>query len=161
MKNYRPDQIANYFLTLVNDETGDAISNLKLQKLCYYAQGLAVATRGQPLFTDPVEAWTHGPVVPSLYRRYKDYGANPLSPQADFSPEVIDAADQGILNDVFAVFGQYSAWKLRDMTHEEAPWKSAYERAPGSAISVESLAEYFNNEVSDDYRATYNAKAEG
>ncbi|CCD30236.1 Putative Phage-associated protein (fragment) [Candidatus Glomeribacter gigasporarum BEG34] len=37
--------VANYFLTLVEEEVGDALSNLKLQKLVYYAQGFHLALR--------------------------------------------------------------------------------------------------------------------
>lgn len=32
-------------------------------------------------------------------------------------------------NEIFEVYGQYSAWKLRDLTHEEAPWKNNQGRA--------------------------------
>ncbi len=46
-------QIADYFLTLVDDEAGDGLSNLKLQKLVYYAQGFHLALTGKPLFGAP------------------------------------------------------------------------------------------------------------
>ncbi|ADR52578.1 hypothetical protein CKC_04145 [Candidatus Liberibacter solanacearum CLso-ZC1] len=39
----------------------------------------------------------------------------------------IDQKDRNILDDVFEFYGQFSTWKLRNMTHTEAPWKDAYE----------------------------------
>ena len=32
--------VANYFLTLEGNDEDEGITNLKMQKLCYYAQGL-------------------------------------------------------------------------------------------------------------------------
>lgn len=67
-------KVAKYFLSKVEEDIGDGISNLKLQKLVYYAQAYHLAMYGEPLFGERVEAWEHGPVVPELYREYKIYG---------------------------------------------------------------------------------------
>jgi uncharacterized phage-associated protein len=48
--------VAEYFLTTVDEEAGDSLSNLKVQKLCYYAQGYHLAMFGSPLFPDAIEA---------------------------------------------------------------------------------------------------------
>ena len=69
--------VARYFLAQSDDDAGDIISNLKLQKLLYYAQGVTLALTGKPLFSDPIEAWQHGPVVPSVYRLYKVAAGHP------------------------------------------------------------------------------------
>lgn len=159
MKIYSANQVADYFLSLVDPEVGDAISNLKLQKLCYYAQGLSIATRGAPLFNDEIEAWAHGPVVPPLYHKFKGYEAGAIPPNAAFDPAEFDAADRDILNDVFGFYGQYSAWKLREMTHEEAPWRSAFREGANHIISADALRAHFETEVSEDYRKSYAAKA--
>src|SRR3989442_1092083 len=54
--------IANYFLWLSN-ESGSFLSNLKLQKVLYYAQGWHLGLERQRLFTDQIEAWVHGPSI--------------------------------------------------------------------------------------------------
>ena len=42
--------------------------------------------------------------------------------------------------EVYEVFGKYSAWGLRNMTHQEDPWKNT----PNSGvISKESIKKYF------------------
>jgi uncharacterized phage-associated protein len=69
--------VAEYFLTLQEEEAGDLISHMKLQELLYYAQGLHLALNGRPLFDDTIEAWTHGPVVPTVYREFKRFGEIP------------------------------------------------------------------------------------
>jgi uncharacterized phage-associated protein len=52
----------------------ESLSPMKLQKLCYYAQGLYMATHnGALLFEEDFEAWTFGPVVRSLYHEFKHY----------------------------------------------------------------------------------------
>ena len=148
-KTYRALDVAKYILATVPEDSG--ISNLKLQKLCYYAQGLCTAMRGTPLFSDRIVAWDHGPVVASLYHEYKPFGANPIPAAKDFDESKIDKADRLALDDVIEYYGQYSAWKLRNMTHEEAPWANAYKKASGSEIPLQSMVEFFEPQLDDDY----------
>lgn len=135
--------VAKYFLTLGEEEAGDLLSNLKLQKLCYYAQGFHLAMHGSPLFDNTIEAWTHGPVVPELYHAYKEYGAGAVPMPQGFNVESIDVDARDLLNDVYNTYGQFSAWKLRNMTHDEAPWVHAYSQAPGTVISQQAMADFF------------------
>jgi uncharacterized phage-associated protein len=140
--------VAKYFLSRVDEDAGDGISNLKLQKLVYYAQGFHLALHGAPLFREQIEAWEHGPVVPELYREYKRYGSASIPSPDDFDPDEYDADVAGLLDEVYDVFGQYSAWKLRNMTHEERPWLEAYgDGDRGRVISPESMREYFKEYV--------------
>ena len=117
--------VADYFLSRCDDESGDLISNLKLQKLVYYAQGFSLALLDEPLFEESIEAWMHGPVVPKLYAKYKNYGKDPL-PSDGFDKDKFTEDQLDLLEEVYNVYGQFSAWKLRNMTHEEAPWAETY-----------------------------------
>lgn len=135
------DDIAKYFLVLSDPKIGELISNLKLQKLCYYAQGFHLALYDKKLFPEKIEAWTHGPVVPELYRKYKKYGDGVIPIPEKFDLEKYDSQTQELLNEVNSVYGQYSAWKLRNMTHDEPPWCEAKES--GKAISPSAMKEYF------------------
>ncbi|WP_108462249.1 Panacea domain-containing protein [Devosia naphthalenivorans] len=161
MRTYHADDIADFFIARSNPEFGDLISNLKLQKLCYYAAGLIAAVREDdrcPLFADGVEAWQHGPVVPSQYRRFAQHGADNIPPKDDFDFSQFDANDLSVLDDVYNFYGQYSAWKLRNMTHEERPWLDAYHRL-NKTITTSELREFFANEVSREYVESYRVKA--
>lgn len=140
------EDVATYFLTKVDPDAGDLISNLKIQKLCYYAQGFCLALFGKPLFKESIEAWQHGPVVPELYHRFKHHGGNGMPPAVGVDLSVYDQEVRELLDEVYEVYGQYSAWKLRNMTHEEAPWKIADANGEPS-ISIESMKEYFKTLV--------------
>lgn len=48
--------VANYFLVLVDREVGDTITQLKLQKLIYFAQGVHLALFNKPFFEEEIEA---------------------------------------------------------------------------------------------------------
>lgn len=159
MTVYNADQIADYFRSLSNPEVGDLLSNLKLQKLCYYAAGVIAAVRqndDDPLFEQPIEAWQHGPVIPVEYRRFKEYGSGDIPPLTNCDFNNIEPRDRAILDDVFNFYGQYSAWKLRNMTHEEQPWINAFAR-DDKRIYNNELRDFFSNEVSQDYINSYHA----
>jgi uncharacterized phage-associated protein len=143
----RAMDVANYFLSLVDEEVGDSLTNLKLQKLVYYAQGFSLVIQGRPLFEETIEAWEHGPVVPSLYRHFKRFQANSIPRPVDFDPGCFDAAEQDLLNEVFKVYGQFSASKLRNMTHEEPPWADAYRERPSTVIDHGAMKTYFSTLV--------------
>ncbi|KJV73590.1 hypothetical protein OTSTA763_1503 [Orientia tsutsugamushi str. TA763] len=59
--------VASYFLVLVNREAGDIITQLKLQKLVYFTQGVHLALFDKHLFKEDIEAWENGPVVRHLH----------------------------------------------------------------------------------------------
>ncbi len=122
-------------------EGGDFISNLKLQKLLYYAQGSYMALKDKPLFNEDFEAWTYGPVVPEVYHEYKKYDSHGIDTSEMYiDKEIISKEDSAILEEVYQEFGQYSASKLVKMTHSETPWM---ETPKNTVISKESIKKYF------------------
>lgn len=118
------DRVADFFILQVDEETGDTMTSLRLQKLVYYAQSWHLALTGTPLFEEDFEAWVHGPVVPSLYVKYQGMSYKPL-PRPDGPPPHFDQRALEILNEVWDEYGQYSAKRLEELTHAEAPWKDA------------------------------------
>ena len=141
---YTAKEIANWFLAynrkVMSDGDSEYISNLKLQKLLYYAQGVYSAMIKSPLFDDPIKAWRHGPVVEDVYHEYKAYGSDGIKFDEEFDFGQFDNETQNILEEVYDYFGQYSAWKLRNMTHEERPWK---ETVINNTIDQGLIREYF------------------
>jgi uncharacterized phage-associated protein len=133
-------QAAEYFLAHQDEYTGERISNLKLQKLCYYAQGFALGKYGNPLFGDAIKAWGHGPVIPALWHKYKENRYYSIAP-APIDDSDYPAAAKEILDLVIATYGAQSAWTLRDMTHEEDPWRDA--REGEGSISPSALRAFF------------------
>lgn len=162
MTTYPTSQIADFMLAKSSPELGDFISNLKLQKLIYYAAGVMAAVRqdvNDPLFADPIEAWTHGPVVPTQYRRFSEFGSGPIPNVEGFDFDAFKPVDLQVLDDVYSLYGQYSAWKLRNMTHEEAPWLASYDQQDNT-ISLRQLIDFFVEEIDESYIAEYQKKSQ-
>jgi len=125
---YSALDIANYFLYKAqeaSEEDQELISNLKLQKLVYYAQGLYMAVNGKPLFSDKIEAWTYGPVVPELYQHYKKYNSNGIHADKNFNPSIINEKTKKFLDEIYEAFGQFSAIGLMNLTHSDQCWIDA------------------------------------
>jgi uncharacterized phage-associated protein len=137
-----PRDIADYFLSKADEDAGDLISKLKLQKLLYYAQGFHLALYDTPLFDEGVFAWQHGPVVPSIFHAFKGFEKDAL-PRPVKTPD-LDKKTVELLDEVYKVYGQFSAWKLRDMTHAELPWRQT---PIGEEISRDLMREYFSTQL--------------
>jgi uncharacterized phage-associated protein len=140
--------VAKFFIVMTDEDAGDSISHLKLQKLAYYAQGFHLAMHGTPLFPEKVFAWAHGPVVKELYHEYKHFGAAPIKMDPNLYDSDIYTTEQiGFLMEVNTVYGQFSATKLRNMTHQEPPWKDTPQ---GEEISHRAMKDYFKTLVIED-----------
>lgn len=135
---YTPQHVANYFLDKAEAECVP-ITPLKLIKLVYIAYGWVLALLGRRLFEEPIEAWKHGPVVPSLYHEFKHYRGDPITDDALFYDldtgkafrPTISADDTGmrsVLDKVWAAYKRFSGWALRQKTHETGtPWHQTYD----------------------------------
>jgi uncharacterized phage-associated protein len=129
--------IAKYFLYRAEKDE-ERLSNLKLQKLVYYAQGLHLALYGKPLFNEEIEAWTYGPVIPELYHEYKINGANGIPGDIEFDLDSIDQDTRVFLDEIYTVFGQFSAQRLVDISHSDDCWSL---EAIGNVITHKEMAE--------------------
>ena len=133
---------AQWFLALTDENEGEVLTNLKIQKLLYYAQGTHLALTDTPLFDEPIEAWRHGPVVRSVYEHYRHHGAEPIPreiPSCEFN-----AQETETLEEVYSLYGIYTALALRNMTHNEPPWRFTPQN---EVISHQLLKDYFVFEI--------------
>jgi uncharacterized phage-associated protein len=120
---YSALDIAKIVLQNSDPEQGEVITNLKLQKLLYYIQGFHLAMYDKALFTEDILAWQYGPVVREVYDKYKDFKDGVInSPEAEDCIE-LKQEELDLINEVYEVYGQFSALKLMELTHNESPWK--------------------------------------
>lgn len=150
------NDVARYLLVLAFDD-GDLISNLKMQKLVYFAYAHVLRETGYRLFPEPIQAWANGPVVWELYSQLKRYGRGPIGEDflagdvesefdrlnEVFPPEVIET-----LNGVYEAYIGKSAFELVTLTHNQLPWQEAREGlAPGehstNVLSDEAIMRQF------------------
>jgi uncharacterized phage-associated protein len=132
----KPGEVADFLLSRSRD-AGEILTNLKLQKLLYYAQAWFMALYDRELFSEDFQAWAHGPVLPSQYHRFKNYTWQPLA---------VDVAEPTTTNEVvehlmeiIEVFGTETAVALEQMTHCEKPWVEARAGIPDGSASTNQI----------------------
>lgn len=143
---YSALDIANYMIEYSNG-VGKPISNLKLQKYLYFAQAKNLVNTNNPLFESKISKWQYGPVVQSVYDRFKIYQGNSIDRPSDsfklikdsnnvitkvipiqFNSSNIEKEVQKSIQDLIDKLGVYSAFDLVDKTHEHSIWKIDEER---------------------------------
>lgn len=146
--------VADFFIRF-SHECGDPLSNLKLQKLLYYAQAWHLALKDKPLFDERIEAWIHGPAVPPVYGAFKGWAWRPI--EDDPSVDAIDLPSDVIdhLKEVMDVYGGMSAFDLERLTHSEPPWLNARGGIPAdepctNIISHEDMKNYYRSVAHED-----------
>ena len=135
---------ANYLLYIMCDAFDD-LTNMKINKLLYFAQGYYLRKYGSPLFDNAIEAWDHGPVVPEVYSAYKGYGDRPIKEYNEDMAARIAPEAEAILYDVARKYGRYTASALRNMTHVVgSPWDQVYQgNHSHTEIPLTAIRKYF------------------
>ncbi len=115
------DQFADYFIARTRTENRQ-MSAYKLQKLLYYTQAWSLSERDRPAFREEVRAWKDGPVVPAIYKRFREsYFVESTVP----GPHGLDAADQRHAEAIWLMYRELDGDQLAAMTHREQPWIDA------------------------------------
>ena len=135
--------VASYILYTAY-KIGDSVTNLKLQKLLFYVQAdYLVANKGLPLFSDPIEAWQYGPVVKSVYDKYKCFGRNPINDEALVKPKELTDEQKKQIDNTLENYMSCSAFELVRSIHNEEPWRKAYDEHSSNEISVDSMYKFY------------------
>ncbi|WP_050636197.1 Panacea domain-containing protein [Candidatus Stoquefichus sp. SB1] len=135
-----------------------AMSNKKVQKLCYYAQAWSLALYDSPIATDSkFEAWVHGPVNKTLWNRFKCFGWSEFQlTEPERVREILNTkfseSQNKILESVWETYGEFSADELEKMTHEEKPWLEKRKgigkfESCNDEISESTMKEYYRSRV--------------
>lgn len=156
MKQYPPydaDIIAQFFIKKsIEDER--FLSPLKLIKLVYFSQGWYLGLFHESLINERIEAWKFGPVVASLYHKYKQFGNDDITHV--FNEKLLQELDSNtvtFLNRIWEVYGSWTAIQLANLSHErESPWHIAWYRDEGKKrtnhpIPNERIENYFSKQV--------------
>lgn len=117
--------VARYYLSKIDPGAGESVTPLKLQKLVYYTQAWVLGLNHTILFEEDAQAWVHGPVYPSLYYIYRNFGYNNIPKVTDFDVKVFNENERYILDMVWLVYGKYDAKYLERLTHHEDPWRES------------------------------------
>jgi uncharacterized phage-associated protein len=148
------------------------LTQLKLQKILYFAQGWHLAYFDYPLFDDPIEGWEYGPVVSSVYFALSSRAKNAVITEQieghfvdrgvyTFGFPVMKFPDDDselFMQSVWKTFSKKKAWELVSMTHiKGSPWEQVFNLSknkesdmnqelyewPNSIIPVELMRSHF------------------
>lgn len=170
---YTADAVANYFLMLA-DRDEKPLDPMKLQKLVYFAHGWHLALTGKPLISEPVQAWSYGPVIYSIYREFRNYGDQHITSRAQevrvqndeietFQPDFESedpgeswdkCATQAIIERIWTLYQDYSGIQLSNLTHNDgSPWRTIREKfldqeiPKGINIPNELIQKFFEHKL--------------
>ncbi len=137
--------VANFFITVGNYNEGMEMTNARINKLLYFAQGRYLATYDKPLFDEQIEAWKYGPIIRSVYDYFKHYGKNIITePVGSFDIEKMNDDDFQFLTEVFTNYADYSTSALINKTHEKnSPWDKVYIQDENRVIPQKLIRSYF------------------
>lgn len=116
------------------------ISNLQLQKILYYIQREYIS-RGNQAFSDDIEAWRFGPVVPNVYYYFCGYGAMPIDVMYESN---ISSEDQIIMDPIIDSKSKLNPWDLVADTHYDGgAWSQVFKEGDGNKkiIPIELIKE--------------------
>lgn len=145
--------MANVFdvaVYILNHHDGP-MSAMKLEKLVYYSQAWSLVWDDTPLFSEPIEAWISGPVIPTLFDKHRGlFQVTPALFESFTSPEGLNDVQIDTINVVIQSYAQFNAQVLSEITHSEPPWKDARKdldpNTRGHAqITDEAMSEYYSS----------------
>lgn len=119
------------------------ITNLKLQKILYFVQGVHLIMHDKEAFPDKIIAWKYGPVVKDVYYEYAIYGANDIIPMDKNEKIVLSMRLKKAVNFVLNDLLKYSDIALVKETKKEgSPWSKV---SLNEEIDTKDIFEYFLN----------------
>lgn len=141
------------------------VDGWKLEKLCYLVQAKHLAQTGLPAFREPVEAWTHGPVVDRLYQAHKGQ-ASIDTVRGDARVAENEETISQVIDQVVADYGGWTGRQLRELTHAQEPWlearrglgpgdRSRRQIAPGTMREYFAILEQLPNDEFEDYEPPF------
>lgn len=150
-RNLSGIDVARYILTKV------PCTHLKLEKLVYMCYADYLCNENKKLFNDIIYAYKYGPVIKSVYDKYKKNGYEMIDDKETYDEESrklpiksrLLVAEDGLkkiisINKTIEKYKDYDANELVSLTHKEfSPW------------FVAGAGELINEEITDELIKTY------
>jgi uncharacterized phage-associated protein len=155
---YSAMAVANAFVRRAKAGRVRNLSPMKLQKLLFFAQSWSLARTDEPLFDEFFCRWQYGPVVPSLYHEFKEYGSQPITAYGGHIVErqgemvrvqpIVGESDTDtweLIDEIIRVYGAFSGSQLSAITHEEGSAWSESGDVDGGPIPNAVLRDHIKN----------------
>ncbi|RBQ06257.1 Panacea domain-containing protein [Pedobacter miscanthi] len=125
-------------------EESNPLTQMKLQKMVYLAQGLHLSMYdGLSLIREDFQAWKYGPVIPIIYQDYKLYGSSLIQDLSlmnfnDFSGFLntdLNYNASSVIDDAWKIAKDIPGTQLSNWTHNEgSPWHKFYKEGVNDII---------------------------
>lgn len=154
---YSASLIAAIFVKKAIEE-GNYLTQMKLQKMVYFANGYHLAKYGEALVEERFQAWKFGPVIPKIYQDYKLYGSDLIfeTRYSDFENfekanlENLSEDARDTIEFTWKATKDVSAAKLSNWTHlPGSPWSQVYNESDREQVIQDELIKtYFKDFLS-------------
>ncbi len=150
--------VANFVLDYC-DRKGRHVTHTALQKLVYFCHVWSLVTLRRPLIKHKFEAWDFGPVLPYLYREFKNYDYLPVKSRAteinplDGSHRIVeyyfDSQTAALLQEIVEFYSRMRASDLTELSHVPGgPWDKVWNHPghakPGMKIDDAQIASFYS-----------------
>lgn len=145
-KMYKSRQIADWII----HKTHGNITHSKLQKLLYYCQAWHYTIFNEVLFDERIEAWAHGPVVPSQFSRFNNIDFFQNIKVKDFKHIKLKSKTEQLLNEVVGIYNKCTDRHLELLVKREDPWRETRGNIPEfkkcqKEIQLDLMKQYYIN----------------
>ena len=135
---YPAKALANMLLDWA-DQRGTDVTPLKMQKLLYFIHADYLVKTGSPLVKEQFEAWSYGPVIPSVYEQFKAFSRQKITSKAStfdpgtrttvFPELTLTRDEESEIKEIFSIYIDVDAGLLSGMSHRtNGPWDQALKR---------------------------------
>lgn len=130
------------------------VGRQRLQNLLYFCQGWALGLLGRPLFRDPIDADSEGPVVRSILTAFQGSAAAICAGEIPEPDRRLTKTESALVKMIWKEYVPYTPLELSRLVQSEPAWVAAREDSHSSQLSVEALARSFSHLAkSQSYRA--------
>jgi uncharacterized phage-associated protein len=111
----------------------------------------------EPLFEQPIDAWSGGPIIKELYDTHQGiYQMDSSDIPRLGNPEALSETQKETVQSVLHYYGNKSAQWLRDLIIMEKPWREARKglddrEGGGREITLASMAEYYEGVYNEGF----------
>ena len=146
MSKYDALDIAKYIIRWC-DKNGLRITNLQLQKILFFIQKESIRKRGYGIFSNRIEAWQYGPVIPDVFYEFAGFGAMKLVLYEDLFSEnsskdtFIDNESNKIIENILKECIYISPWDLVAKSHvSDGAWSNSISIAERYPITDQDIS---------------------
>ena len=143
-----PSYVSERLLHRACDE-GHVLTPMQVLKLVYISHGWMLGLLDRPLISEAIEAWRYGPVVRSVYRRYRKYRGDPIADRGAPHDGQLDPQQRNLIDQVSRGYGKYSGIELSRLTHQrDTPWAIAWHSGM-SIIPNELIRDHYRRRAAE------------